>query len=84
VFATHNSSFKNIIRKLIDDEVELSQIKMLFKDKFNIVDIVSDYRDDQVWSRWEGKNYSMNFTDEYKHIPDFGEIVKRLSNYNNI
>ena len=55
VFATHNSSFKNIIRKLIDDEVELSQIKVLFKDKFNIVDIISDYRDDQVWSRWKGK-----------------------------
>lgn len=84
VFATHNSSFKNIIRKLIDDEVELSQIKVLFKDKFNIVDIISDYRDDQVWSRWKGKSYSMNFTDEYKHVPDFGEIVKMLSNYNNI
>jgi hypothetical protein len=84
VFATHNSSFKNIIRKLIDNEVELSQIKVLFKDKFNIVDIISDYRDDQVWSRWKGKGYNMNFADEYKHIPDFGEIVKRLSNYNSI
>jgi len=81
VFATHNSSFKNIIRKLVDSGVELSQIKILFKKDYNLVNVIFDYKNDQVWSQWGNKGYNMVFTDEYKHLPDFGEIVKIISNY---
>jgi len=86
VIATHNSSFANIIRELIEDGVELSQIKVLFKNKFKKVDIVFDYKCDQVWSNWGGAGYNMKFTftDEYKHAPDLGEIIKKISNYNSV
>jgi hypothetical protein len=78
IFATHNSGFKNIIHKLIDNGVELSQIKVLFKKNPKIVDIIFDYREDEVWSLWKGNGFNMTFADEYKHIPDFGEIVMSM------
>ncbi len=84
VIATHNSSFANIIHKLIQNGVELSQIKVLFKNKFQKVDIVFDYKDDQVWSNWGVSGFDMRFSDEYKHVPDLGEIIKKLSNYNSV
>ena len=82
VFATHDASFKNIIHKLIDNEVELSQIKVLFKKDSQKVDIVFDYKNDQVWTLWGGNGFNVKYTDEYEYVPDFGEIIKRLSNYN--
>ncbi len=82
VFATHDASFKNIIHKLIDNEVELSQIKVLFKNDSQKVDILFDYKNDQVWTLWGGNGFNLKYTDEYEYVPDFGEIIKRLSNYN--
>ncbi|MHC4270004.1 MAG: cache domain-containing protein, partial [Planctomycetota bacterium] len=84
VIATHNSGFAKIIHELIENGVELSQIKVLFKNKFKKVDIVFDYKNDQVWSMWGGRGYNMMFADEYKHVPDFGEIIKKLSNFNSV
>lgn len=81
IIATHDASFKNIIRKLIDNGIELSQIKMLFRNNCDKVDVVFDYRQNKVWSMWDGKGFNMVFVDEYKHIPDLGEVIKRLSNY---
>ncbi len=78
------SLYIQIIHKLIDNGVELSQIKVLFKKNFNKVDIIFDYRNDQVWSLWKGNGFNMTFTDEYKHILNFGEIIKELSNYNSV
>lgn len=80
--ATHDDSFKNIIHKLIDNEVELSQIKVLFKKNSYKVDVVFDYKNDQVWTLWGGEGFNLKYTDEYEYVPDFGEIIKRLSNYN--
>ncbi len=82
VIATHDASFKNIVHKLIDNEVELSQIKLLFKGKSRKVDIVFDYKDEQVWTLWGGEGFNLMYTDEYEYAPDFGEIIKKLSNYN--
>lgn len=84
IFATHNSSFKNIIHELMDNEIELSQIKVLFKNNSRIVNVIFNYKNDLVWSQWGGRGYSMIYADEYKHAPDFGEIVKDLSGYNNL
>lgn len=83
VVATHDESFKNIVHRLIDNEVELSQIKVLFKKNSQKVDIVFDYQNDNVWTQW-GDGFNMRYTDEYEYVPDFGEIVKRLSNYNSV
>jgi len=82
VVATHDASFKNIIHKLIDNEVELSQIKVLFKKNSHKVDVVLDYENDQVWTQWGGNGFNLMYTDEYEYVPNFGEIVKMLSNYN--
>jgi len=82
VIATHDTSFKNIVHKLIDNEVELSQIKVLFKKNKQKVDIVFDYNNDQVWTLWGGAGFNLKYTDEYEYVPDFGEIIKRLSSYN--
>jgi len=82
VIATHDTSFKNIVRKLIDNEVELSQIKVLFKRNIQKVDIIFDYNNDQIWTLWGGASFNLKYTDEYENAPDFGEIIKRLSNYN--
>ena len=82
VIATHDASFKNIIHKLIDNEVELSQIKILFKKNRQKVDIIFDYKNDQVWTLWGRGGFNLKYSDEYEYVPDFGEIVKRLSNYN--
>jgi hypothetical protein len=57
---------------------------VLFKNKSQKVDIVFDYKSDQVWSLWGGSGYDMMFTNEYKHVPDLGEIVKKISNYNSV
>ena len=84
VIATHNSSFENIVHKLIENGVELSQIKVLFKNKFQKVDIVFDYKSDEVWSLWGGSGFNMMFTNEYKQVPDLGEIIKKISNYNSV
>jgi len=78
IFATHNSSFKKIIDKLIGNGIELSQIKILFKDNYNLVNVIFNYSDDQIWSNWGKKGNNMIFTNEYKHVADSGEIVKRL------
>ncbi len=84
IFATHNSSFKNIIRKLIDNEIELSQIKILFKYDHRLVNVIFDYRSDQAWTQWGTRGYGFKFADEYGYIPDFGEVVKTISNYNSL
>ena len=83
VVATHDESFKNIVHKLIANEVELSQIKVLFKKNSQKVDIVFDYQNDNMWTQW-GSGFNMMYTDEYEYVPDFGEIIKRLSNYNSV
>ena len=83
VVATHDESFKNIVHKLIDNEIELSQIKVLFKKNSQKVDIVFDYQNDNMWTQW-GSGFNMMYTDEYEYVPDFGEIIKRLSNYNSV
>jgi len=82
VVATHDASFKNIIHKLIVNEVELSQIKLLLKKKSQKVDVVFDYENDKVWTQWGGRGFKLMYTDEYDYAPDFGEIIKNLSNYN--
>jgi len=82
VVATHDDSFKNIVHELIDNEVELSQINVLFKKDIQKVDIVFDYMNDQMWTLWGGEGFNLKYTDEYEYVPDFGEIIKRLSNYN--
>ena len=82
VVATHDSSFKNIIHKLIANEVELSQIKVLLKKNSQKVDVVFDYENDKVWTQWGGRGFKLMYTDEYDYAPDFGEIIKKLSNYN--
>ena len=82
VVATHDASFKNIIHKLIVNEVELSQIKLLLKKKSQKVDVVFDYENDKVWTQWGGSGFELMYTDEYDYAPNFGEIVKKLSNYN--
>jgi len=82
VVATHDASFKNIVHKLIDNEVELSQIKVLFKINSQKVDVVFDYENNQVWTLWGGEGFSLMYTDEYEYVPSFGEIIKKLSNYN--
>ena len=82
VVATHDASFKNIIHKLVDDDVELSQIKVLFKKNSRKVDVVFDYEKDCVWTLWDGKGLNLMYTDEYELAPDFGEVIKKLSNYN--
>ena len=84
VVATHDASFKNIIHKLIDNDVELSQIKVLFKRDSYKVDVVLDYENDNVWTQWGGRGLNLMYTDEYEYAPDFGEIVKILSNYDSI
>ncbi len=84
VIATHNSSFENIIHELIENGVELSQIKVLFKNRSEKVDVVFDYKNDQVWSLWGARGYNVTFTDEYKSAPDFGEIIKKLTDYNSV
>ncbi len=82
VVATHDASFKNIIHKLIGNEVELSQIKVLLKKNSQKVDVVFDYENDKVWTQWGGRGFNLMYTDEYDYAPDFGEIIKKLSNYN--
>ncbi len=82
VVATHDASFKNIIHKLIANEVELSQIKVLLKKNSQKVDVVFDYENDKVWTQWGGRGFNLMYTDEYDYAPDFGEIIKKLSNYN--
>jgi len=82
VVATHDASFKNIIHKLIVNEVELSQIKVLLKKNSQKVDVVFDYENDKVWTQWGGRGFKLMYTDEYDYAPDFGEIIKKLSNYN--
>jgi hypothetical protein len=57
---------------------------VLFKNKSQKVDIVFDYKSDQVWSLWGGSGYDMMFTNEYKHVPDLGEIIKKVSSYNGV
>ncbi|GAX59350.1 methyl-accepting chemotaxis protein [Candidatus Scalindua japonica] len=84
LMATHDDSFKNIIRKLTEHGVELSQIKVLYKKNYQKVDVVFDYRNDQVWSLWGGKGFKMVYTDEYENAPDIGELIKKLSNYNRV
>lgn len=84
VVATHDASFKNIIHKLIDNDVELSQIKVLFKRDSYKVDVVLDYENDNVWTQWGGRGLNLMYTDEYEYAPDFGEIVKILSNYDSV
>ncbi len=84
IFVTHDASFKKIIHKLIDNEVELSQIKVLFKKNSQKVVIVFDYKNDHVWTLWGGEGFKLMYTDEYKYVPDFGVIIKRLSNYNSV
>lgn len=81
IFATHSSSSKNIIHKLMDNGVELSQIKVLLKKNSKIVDIIFDYREDQVWSLWKANDINMTFVDEYKHIPDLGEIMLSILSF---
>ncbi len=51
VVATHDASFKNIIHKLIANEVELSQIKVLLKKNSQKVDVVFDYENNKVWTQ---------------------------------
>ena len=82
VVATHDASFKNIIHKLIGNEVELSQIKVLVKKNSKKVDVVFDYENDKVWTQWGERGFDLTYTDEYDYAPDFGEIIKKLSNYN--
>jgi len=82
VVATHDSSFKNIIHKLIGNEVELSQIKVLIKKNSKKVDVIFDYENDKVWTQWGERGFDLTYTDEYDYAPDFGEIIKKLSNYN--
>ena len=82
VVATHDASFKNIIHKLIDNDVELSQIKILFKRDRHKVDVVLDYENDKVWTLWGGEGFNLKYTDEYEYAPDFGKIIKKLSHYN--
>jgi hypothetical protein len=82
IVATHDDSFKNIVHKLIDNEVELSQIEVLLKKKCQKVDLVFDYNNNHVWTLWGGEGFNLKYTNEYDYVPDFGEIIKRLSNYN--
>ena len=82
VVATHDSSFKNIIHKLIGNEVELSQIKVLIKKNSKKVDVIFDYENDKVWTQCGERGFDLTYTDEYDYAPDFGEIIKKLSNYN--
>ncbi len=82
VVATHDASFRNIIHKLIGNDVELSQIKVLFKKNSKRVDVVFDYENDKVWTQWGERGFNFMYTDEYDYAPDIGEIIKRLSNYN--
>ncbi len=82
IVATHEDSFKNIVHKLMDNEVELSQIKVLLKMKCQKVDLVFDYNNNHVWTLWGGEGFNLKYTNEYDYVPDFGEIIKRLSNYN--
>jgi hypothetical protein len=82
VVATHDASFKNIIHKLIDNDVELSQIKVLFKKDSYKVDVVLDYENDKVWTQWGERGFDLKYTDEYEYAPDFGEVIKKLSHYN--
>ncbi|MCP5002926.1 MAG: hypothetical protein GY941_03105 [Planctomycetes bacterium] len=82
LFATHTSSFRKILRKLVYNNIELSQIKLLLKSKAACVDICFDYKENYVWSRWRENGNTLNFTNDYEYVPDFGEIIKIVSNYN--
>ncbi len=48
VFSTKSWSLKNILHKLIENEVDISQIKILYKNEYNLVNVIFDYNKDQI------------------------------------
>ncbi len=81
IFATHTASFKKILHKLINNNIELSQIKLLLKSSATNVDIFLDYTEDCVLSRWQENGRVLPLSRDYENIMDFGEIIKIVSNY---
>lgn len=81
VFATKSWSLKKIVRKLIENQIDLSQIKILYNNQYDLVRVVFDYDKDRIWTQWNGHQGKTLYAEHYKQIPDFGEIVKKVSNY---
>ncbi len=78
IFATHNLSAKRIIKKLIENGIELSQIKLLCRINYMLVNIVFDYENDTIWNQWRPHIMGNIYTADYNKIPDLGKIVKRV------
>lgn len=81
MFATGDESLKNIVHKLVENDIVLSQIKILYKNQYKSVNIIFDYDKDQVWSQWKTEGSETPYNDHYMRVPDFGKIIKKVSNY---
>ena len=81
IFSTQTVSTKNIIHKLINHGIELSQIKFVYKKDYEVVNIVFDYEKDLIWSQWGTDNINRDSIADYKNVPDLGEITKIVSGY---
>lgn len=81
VFSTTHEGLKNILHKLVESDINLFQIKVLYKNQYKSVNIVFDYDKDQVWSQWKNGDSKTAYNEHYRQVPDFGEIIKKVSNY---
>ncbi len=81
IFSPKDWRFKKILRKLIKNDIELSQIKILYNNKYDLVRVVFDYNEDRIWSQWEGKEIQTPYSDHYNQIPSFGDVIKKVSRY---
>jgi hypothetical protein len=81
LFSTRSWGVKKALRKLIEGEIDLSQITVLCKNEYDLVHVTFDYDKDQILSQWKGERAQTSYVEHYKQVPNFGEVIKKVSHY---
>lgn len=82
IVATHDDSFKNIVDRLIENNVHLSEIKFMYNPRASVANVFSDPNDDYVTVKWGFDTPGMKDSFESSSdVEDLSIIFKKITGY---
>ena len=84
IAATHDDSVKTVIDELIDNGINLDQIKFLYNPEKDYVNVFFDVEYPQIlleWMTWKEGERPDSFFESASEAEDIGAVVKKISGY---
>ena len=78
IFATQQNSLQGSIRQLLNHDLDLAQIKVLYQPQYKMVNVVLDYSKDSIRSVWKNAAGQAALTTSMDSVPNLGPVVRRL------